>query len=281
MITLNSKNGKVAALRFNSFTFQYNPSFKSPQFKTKDDLKITFKQHRDTWNLEKGVDNLFKRVNEGYTVQFGVNTTSTQVNDIEYFDGFFIDYDGWDKKNDCPIEGIATIEEILALPFVKEHCLFYQLSFSNRPEALSVHLFFKFDKRTRDFKEHHLSTKLATKILTEQLGNRAGFDEAVSNNVGQVCFAGRGEAVVLNLEATPIDIEEFVEEAEELGIKPTAAIANRQAKRDGVEPPTKVSKPQAKILEPKKTQSQPQSVKTDNNSEYDDSGEGITNWALR
>lgn len=281
MIALNSKNGKVATSRHDSFKFQYNPSFKSSEFKTKDALKIAFKQHRDTWNLEEGVDNLFKRVNEGYTVQFGVNTTSTQVDDIEYFDGFFIDYDGWDKKNDCPIEGIATIEEILELPFVKEHCLFYQLSFSNRPEALSVHLFFLFDKRTRNFKHHHLSAKLATKILTEQIGNRGGFDEAVTNNVGQVCFAGRGEAYAINLEATPINLEVFVEEAEELGIKPTAAIANRQAKRDGVEPPKKATKPQAKNLEPKKNQPTPESAKTDNNSEYDDSGDGITNWALR
>lgn len=252
MVTEISTNNKTPkAKKQHTFTFQYNPTFKSYDFDTKSEMREFFQGNRDVWTVEREVGNLFKRVDEGYTVQFGVNQTSTKVDDIEFFDGFYIDYDGWDKKNDCPIQGVATIEEILELPFVKEHCLFYQRSFSDRPNALSVHLFFKFDKRTRDFKDHHLAAKLSTKILTEQLGNRGGFDESVNNNVGQVCFGGKSPAVEINLNAEPINLEEFVEEAEELGILPTAAIANRQASRDGNNGTVATN---SKNLAPKKSQ---------------------------
>lgn len=234
MITNIRTNDKIVVnSRLSEVEFQYNPNVNS--LKVNGDKKAVIKaleRFRATWNLETGLEKLIARIDSGFAVQTGINKKSAKNKDIEYFDYCFIDYDGWNKKTNTPIDGIATIQELLSLPVIIDYASFYQKSISCQDVALSIHLFFLFNRRVTPDEQPLLLKLLSMKAKSDlhksrngksHLGGTDAFEEmngldpSVEENKGQVCFAGTYKCVEINHENV-IDVDAWLVEAKDLGL---------------------------------------------------------------
>lgn len=208
--------------------FQYNPTFSSYSFKDKDLMKLEFKKNRASWVLESGLNSLINRLDEGFTVQAGINQVSTVNDDIESIDWFYIDYDAWDKAANAPIPDVATIDELLQLSFISEFCSFYQTSFSYREEAPNLHFIFLLSRLVTKT-EQQIIIKCFSEHLKEEFG-KSGFDPSIENNPGQVMFAGKEKCHILNDSTVVVDVEMWLELGDELGYRAEVEAKEARAK---------------------------------------------------
>lgn len=150
-----------------------------------------------------GIAELIKTLNSGVSVQFGITNRSTKAADIEYIDGCFADYDAMVKVNGKKVirDDAASINQILALETVKKFGNFYQFSLSGEP---NTHIFFSYDRRV-SFDEHKKLLTLLTEKLNKEIAevnSHQGFDSAIQSNSSHLCFAGKTDCQLLDINRT-------------------------------------------------------------------------------
>lgn len=234
-ISLNGKGSYKE--RFSTISFQTIEGISIHKFNDKEIWKAAFNKRQQElqgqpWLTLVGVNKLIETINKGFTVKCGVSLKSNKAVDIEHFSIVYIDYDGFNKKENKPKEGaLKSIDEALKFKTIKRYCSFYQLSFSNKPNCLSAHFFFILSRNVTE-DEQQLIVKALNLYLTDENGNKEGFDDAITGNPNQICFSGKQPCVFVN-EDVVLDVDYWINTATELGITLTGSVAKRTQEKKG------------------------------------------------
>lgn len=198
-------------LNSNVFNFQVNRKACSANI-TKDELKINLATNRSQFKTETGFNSFVNAVEQGYTIQLGVNEISSKKEDISYIDGFYLDYD------ECKDGSKKSIPytELLEIPFIKEHCFACQRSVSHvNDERPRVHFFFLYKERQFDLakvKKFQLGLKNFLDLIVSEIHPKhQGFDVSVQKNIGQVCFSSTHKIESFVGTFTTCNVDEYMQ----------------------------------------------------------------------
>ena len=217
-------NTSVLSDRFNQVEFQYNQRVKSSPGVSKEEIRKALKKNRNSWTNGAGTNSLIKIIEQGYTHQSGINNKSTHNADIEYYDFCVVDYDAWDKVANAPIISALPIADIEELPTIEKYCSFYQKSISHKQQAQNSHWYFVFNRRITSLAEFELVSKTIKLMLDNDVRawtgedyDHTGFDPCISNNPGQVTFAGIGAVTFIS--QNTIDVDYTIKIAKSQGVR--------------------------------------------------------------
>jgi hypothetical protein len=189
--------------RCSQIILQYNPNHNANNFNEKKEVRAAISRHnvRHEWRVIQSPEAILDILDQGFTIQFGVNLVSSNKKDVSFLDGFFLDYDPWDKNNNAPVKNVLSLQELVNIPLIRDNFYAYQKSFSHRSdECPSMHFYFFFD-RSVSLIEHELIGKAFFKKCNEQINqdpslHREGLDFSVANNSAQLCFGSPHQTVL-------------------------------------------------------------------------------------